>query len=451
MFLKSIPDVCMITSRRGELTVEGVASQGNSHIGRLVSETGGKRGGGAGEGWRGNPGLSGPIRRGGNVVGLRPAFPRPVGNIPLQPRQSTPSQGPKTSHPQNSLPKKEAEAPIIRSRPSLNLKSRKEKLDAMPHPEDGDGNYKVWSERVKKMMKQRTHGMFQVQLERLYQEQYKQRLPGDWVKLLRATGLVRLDTSKGGEANPIILRADRGRPGQGEGRQVKFIPTADKSKAEWDDIVITVQSTGAVETNDTTSPLTSEAAVEQLEAKLLQVHLSPSSTSFTGEVITPGEYFSAEVEPGLVRRVKVKKLDRTKYTATCFLIDYKSEAVVPWNCLVPLPQKFWPTKTQAQAGATSACPGAKESRINNSNNNNINNSNSIKVGRGSLEPQVLPSAGEFYGCVLSHVVGPSEVYITPSENLLAYSKMHIQLLAFYSSGHGVSVVNPVAGNQSTLD
>ena len=53
MFLKSIPDVCMITSRRGELTVEGVASQGNSHIGRLVSQTGGKGGGRVGEGWRG--------------------------------------------------------------------------------------------------------------------------------------------------------------------------------------------------------------------------------------------------------------------------------------------------------------------------------------------------------------------------------------------------------------
>ena len=160
----------------------------------------------------------------------------------------------------------------------------------------------------------------------------------------------------------------------------------------------------------------------------------------------PGDYFSAEVEPGLVRRVKVKKLDRMEHNATCLVIDYYNEAVVvPWNCLVPLPQEFWPTKTQAEA--LSACPGANEARSNNNNNDSIKDT----AGGSSLEPQVLPSAGQFYGCVLSHVVGPSEVYLQPSESLPAYTKMHNQLLAFYSSGRGVSVVNPVPGNQSTLD
>ena len=140
----SIPDVCVITSRRGEVVVEGVASHGNSHIGKLVQGTGGKKGG-AGA-CRGIPvQFPGPTRIAGNE-GLRAAFPRTVGNLP-KPQQFTPSQGSKAVNQTNSLPEKEAvvPGPVLRFRPSL-----KSKL--MKKSEEGDASYKVWSERVVAMM-----------------------------------------------------------------------------------------------------------------------------------------------------------------------------------------------------------------------------------------------------------------------------------------------------------
>ena len=44
-FLMSIPDVCVISSRGGQVVVEGVASHGTGHIEKLVQRTGNKKAG----------------------------------------------------------------------------------------------------------------------------------------------------------------------------------------------------------------------------------------------------------------------------------------------------------------------------------------------------------------------------------------------------------------------
>ena len=61
----------------------------------------------------------------------------------------------------------------------------------------------------------------------------------------------------------------------------------------------------------------------------------------------PGNYFSAEVEPGKVARVKVTKVDRTLNTAQATLIDYGNQLDIPLQKLVPLDSQFWNTKAQA--------------------------------------------------------------------------------------------------------
>ena len=61
----------------------------------------------------------------------------------------------------------------------------------------------------------------------------------------------------------------------------------------------------------------------------------------------PGNYFSAEVEAGKVRRVKVMKVDRIWNTAHANLIDYGYELDIPWKKLVPLDTEFWAVRAQA--------------------------------------------------------------------------------------------------------
>ena len=61
----------------------------------------------------------------------------------------------------------------------------------------------------------------------------------------------------------------------------------------------------------------------------------------------PGNYFSAEVESGNVKRVKVMKVDRIKKTVHAFLIDYGYALDIPWQRLVPLDKEFWSVKANA--------------------------------------------------------------------------------------------------------
>ena len=322
-FLVSIPDVCVITSRLGEKVVEGVASHGTSHIEKLVDSNRLK-----------------PRKRGQKVVEGDAPDEEMVQSTLRKLQGSAPSGGCETVH--NSVPKREAvvQALLLHSRPSP-----KTVLQAEEEPKESDVSYKVWSGRVLKMMDGRPHGMSQAQLEGLYEEQYKQNLPKDWANVLWKTGVVRLDTSKGHIMLTARAKTSQNGLGQVLNGQAKkrIIPSIEQPKTEWDVVITAVETSNEV----WVSPRSSLDTKKQLETKLLDYHLSLSSASFTGSKMPPGNYFSAAVGLDQVRRVKVVNLDRIKHTANCRLIDYGSQAVLPWHCLVPLPQEFWSTQAQA--------------------------------------------------------------------------------------------------------
>ena len=460
----SIPDVCVITNRLGEKVVEGVASHGTSHIEKLVDSNRLK-----------------PRKRGQKMVeGDAPDVNShneelvQIQSTLLKPQGSAPSGGRETAS--NSVPKREAvvQALLLHSRPSPKTVSQVEK-----EPEESDVSYKVWSGRVLKMMDGRAHGMSQAQLEGLYVEQYKQNLPKDWANDLWKTGVVRLDTSKG-----YIMLTTRAKTSQNGLGQVlngqakkRIIPSIEKPKTEWDVVITAVETSNEV----WVSPGSSLETKKQLETKLLESHLSLSSASFTGTKMPPGNYFSAVVGPDQVRRVKVVNLDRIKQTANCRLIDYGSQAALPWQCLVPLPQEFWATQAQAlkvqlfgfsqyhdvkvvefvkkklqgkrvlgkEVAASSSSAGIPLISISEAQSdlnlieNVIQEMNAINLGAvapvsqgskdeeivqkknfindnegcDSIEPQVLPSAGKIFRCRASHVVDHSEVYILPLDSL----------------------------------
>ena len=345
----SIPDVCAITSRRNEVVVDGVASQGTSHIETLVQRTSGKKGGGGG-GWRGNlvPAPA-PVRRGGGGLSLgrtiNPTFQR-GGATPLklpdvsQPVKSSPSQGGQAEMEKSSLHESPA---VVRVRPTLNLSSVKKNLACQQQLEN-KVSYDVWSKRVLRLMDGKVSGVSRGQVEKLYEEHYGEVLLEDWVNILRKAGLVRLDTGQ----TSLFLTA-RGKTGQnGLGQllnglaKTRTIPFIDKPR-DWDVEITAVESCSEV----WVSPTTSRAIKEQLEAELCRSHCTASGGWQGGAAMPPGNYFSAELQPGLVRRVKVNKLDRVNFTAHCVLIDYGKELVVPLKCLAPLQKEFWSTEAQA--------------------------------------------------------------------------------------------------------
>jgi len=273
------------------------------------------------------------------------------------------------------------------------------------------------------------------------------------------------------------------------GMSPQTIPTIEKpTTRDWELEITAVESS-----NEVWVSLRSLKEVKnQLETELLQKHLSSVSfNSFNGGTMPAGNYFSAEVEPGTVRRVLVTKLDRINYKASCFLIDHGHKLELPWNCLVPLQQQFWFVKAQAMkiqlsgfslyhnVNVLEVVKKALEGRMIVGREENGQNLTSPLVRivetvppgdlmsidklieemkrvnvmqnpqlclsqNGSREPECLkpaqqPGVEEFYDCVVSHVVGPAEIYLRSYHSAQNYLDLQHRLRAFYSGGGGRSV------------
>ena len=221
-----------------------------------------------------------------------------------------------------------------------------------------------------------------------------------------------------------------------------------------------------------------------------------------------GNYFSAEVEAGQVRRAKVMKVDRTRNTAHVTLIDYGYQMDIPWQKLVPLDAEFWSTKAQAlkiqldgfdgynnpdilefvkkklvgrrvsgrevNASLSQTVPlvnifeadregdlmfvenrGDQVKKVN-LGEGALAEGGSIKINTNILEEKTLaeslpmprmPGVGEFYDCVVVEVVEADELYVQPYENLASYETLSRQMLAFYSViGRASLIQNPEPGN-----
>ena len=280
------------------------------------------------------------------------------------------------------------------------------------------------------------------------------------------------------------------------GMSPQTIPTFEKpTTRDWELEITAVESS-----NEVWVSLRSLKEVKnQLETELLKKHLSSVSfNSFNGGTMPAGNYFSAEVEPGTVRRVLVTKLDRINYKASCFLIDHGHKLELPWNCLVPLQQQFWFVKAQAMkiqlsgfslyhnVNVLEVVKKALEGRMIVGREENGQNLTSPLVRivetvppgdlmsidkliqemkrvnlmqspelclsqNGSREPECLkpaqqPGVEEFYDCVVSHVVGPAEIYLRSYHSAQNYLDLQHRLRAFYSGGGGRSVESVKPGD-----
>ena len=424
-FLMSIPDVCLISNRGGQVVVEGVASHGTGHIEKLVQRTGNKKGGGGG--WKGNQPRGPPPRRSG------PMF------SPAAPRVRSPPRYSQHLSAQTS----------VRSNPGKVFNGSAARGASRTFPPKS-------SQRQQSPRRAGPDSVVSME-------------PGSWEVKQTGSGHV-----NGGTSPPTI-------------------PTIEKpTTRDWELEITAVESS-----NEVWVSLRSLKEVKnQLETELLQRHLS--SVSFNGGTMPTGNYFSAEVEPGTVRRVLVTKLDRINHMASCFLIDHGHKLEVPWNCLVPPQRQFWTVKAQAMkiqlsgfslyhnVNVLEVVKKALEGRMIVGREENGQNLTSPLVRivetvppgdmmsidkiiqemkrvnlmqspqlclsqNGSrepecLEPAQLPGVEEFYDCVVSHVVGPAEIYLRSYHSVQNYLDLQHRLLAFYSGGGGRSVESVKPGD-----
>ena len=221
-----------------------------------------------------------------------------------------------------------------------------------------------------------------------------------------------------------------------------------------------------------------------------------------------GDYFSAEVEAGKVKRVKALEVDRMRNTAHVNLIDGGYKLDIPWQMLVPLDSEFWAVKAQALkiqldgfvdydnpdvlelakkklvgrrvfGREVNASLGQTVPLVNifeadpqgdlmfveslrddmrkvNLGDFSLAKGGSIKVNDNiqkekplveSIPMPRMPAIAEFYECVVVEVMEAEELYVQPYENLASYETLSRQMLAFYSViGRSSLIQNSEPGN-----
>ena len=446
-FLQSIPDVCTLRQRRGEVVVEGVGTKATNHIKSLVQNTGKKKGGGWAGNWR-EP--------------QREALTR---SSPLRESKQSPALGTRKKSPQTFI------GPVKPDRES-NIQL-----------EVTNDSFKVWADRVIQILRGRPDGLTEDQVDLLYQAQYRVRLPHVWTRALTKAGLIDVDTENKVNTKPLIF------PAAHSPTSVVIPAIRCPVKREWD-VVIT-----AVDSKRQEAWVTLQDGGSLKTRHQLQLQMKHCSNQ-RRETLQPGQYLSAWLQPDHFQRVQVVKVNRVNLTCRCFLIDQGREMEVGWGLLSDLPPGCLTVPAQAikirlvgfdnytnnqfaefvmdklegkrflgrlvEGSSTSDLP---ELRIFDADKKSevqfvdeaITQMKGLRLSacqeeqEPQLESQRLPEEGDFYDCKVSHVVSPDEIWVQEYSMLHHYDVMKRSAAAFYSLGNGRVVQDPQPGAPIILE
>ena len=475
MFLRSIPDVCRITCRGREVMIEGVATPETSHIEKFIQKSKGKRGGGGGGGARPKTTDHGKYHSSQTL---------PSNNHSLRPtiRPKAPAANATPTPIKTVKPTIAVRRPTTRHQPAQCPPPPNNVASSTPSPITNEP-IKVWSGRINKLLMGRTHGLYKLQVEKFYEKQWYERLPSNWVDIMRDANYIRLDkntaqSSPMNSTNPIIFPFTS--VPSNNNAQVT-IPSGSYPKiTEWNLLVTNVVSTSNMWVVFTDG----EKRLEEMKPRLeIRHHMG---RQFNADVLSPGMYYSAILESAEVARVKVLKIDRLKYTCQCFLVDHGTEQNIKWDNLKELDKEFLTTPVSAMRVSILGIDDIKvgvlvnfmkdklldkryvgvevEKGPNNipkvmlldgdkvvsdelsrqlkkfqsspkfsvTVNNNYYNGGTTEAFK-SLPATQLPNLGEFYDLKISQVLSPKEIYVQPYTSLPKYSVMEQEMALAYSN------------------
>ena len=448
-FLQSIPDVCTLRQRRGEVVVEGVGTKATNHIKSLVQNTGKKKGSGWAGNWR-------------------------------EPQREALTRS----------------SPLRESKQSPTLATRKKSSQTFgfigpvkPGPESNiplevtNDSFKGWANKVTQILRGRPDGLTEDQVDLLYQAQYRARLPHVWTRALTKAGLIDVDTENKVNTKPLIF------PAAHNLTPVVIPAIRSPVKRDWDVVVNSVDS----KRQEAWVTLQDGASLKTRHQLQLQMKHCSSRTKW---IVLPGEYLSAWLQPDHFERVQVVKVNRVNSTCRCFLIDQGREMEFDWGVLADLPPGCLTVPAQAikirlagfdnytnnqfaefvmdklegkrflgrlvEGSSTSDLP---ELRIFDADKKSevqfvdeaITQMKGLKLSacqaqqEPQLESQRLPEEGDFYDCKVSHVVSPDEIWVQEYSTLHHYDVMKRSAAAFYSLGNGRVVQDPQPGAPIILE
>ena len=492
-FLRSIPDVCKITVRGGEVIVVGVETPETKHIKDLVQRQGGKGGSKGGGGrpapvnvnkfYTNKPQFSQGMNTQNNFRGpgtnvRAPSFaPPPVNRqVTSQFHSKQPQRKPQPSvTPVKVTPRKVSTPPQVRPDPaSQNYPVTKESV-------------KTWSGRVRKFLEGREHGLLKTQVEKFHEKQYQEKLPDPWADIMLNFSEI---TMKKEQGHVVVFLAAK----TVNNNNIMLMPSgAYPSDLDWPLTVTHVESTSTVWVifGDGRKKL------DNLQASLRSRH--KIRNAFNGGAMPAGNYFSAQLTSGEVVRTKVVKVDRMTHRCQALLLDVGKVLDIAWTHLVPLDgdyTSFAPLAmkvimagveeshdpelvelTSARLldrqfvgtsvgkgpndiprvsmfqGKTDVCEDLQRELFKMKNDiktgYSIGYTNTLqqqtKVMNGgigvvkNLALPPTPAAEDFYDLRISHVVSPHEIYFQSYTSLPKYASMARNMDSFYSSDRdGVS-------------
>jgi len=505
-FLSSIPDICQICWSGRDLMVMGVAGRASEHIEKMVSRQqntkkagggrpvrcsnkpprfGGGGGGGRGVGGSGGNGLYGAssvFSRLGGGGGARPAVCSESRNRPYHPSAQKVIQSPPAPVVRRTVPT--SPRMKIDLKPS-SVQSEKAYLETV-------GGKAVYGSRVENLLQGRQHGLYTSQVEKMYQKKYEQSLPTNWCSMLERDRIVRVEREVG--SSPMVYPAT-----SSGGQNVinnnmmnrNSISTVSlPSTAEWDITICSVTSTNQIHLwlGEADTQLT------RMHTAMLSHHWKTSdSLSSANPPPVVGELYSALVGVDqCVRRVKVMQVDRSDYTAKCFMLDYGEEIVVKWCKLLVLDTKFAELPVQA-VKATLAGVDAKNgpeevnfvkkhlerrrlvgvvvgeedrktpalvlfdtsqeedimvseeiikymSKIKDSSFSDKHQIPSPLTRLPTLASPRLPAVGEYYDLVVSSIVSPGMFYVQSHATLPAYTLLTTQMTNYYANNSSIMTI-----------
>ena len=194
-FLSSIPDVCQICWVVRDLMVVGVAVHATQHIEKMVARQQNSKKGGRAPPKRVSPGFGGG--HGGRIPGPGTNARWGGGREPVynEPRyRPLPSSAVKkyVNTPLATVKKYSGASTSPRKKIDLTATVQREKvyLETM-------GGQNVYGSRVQNLLQGRQRGLFNSQVEKMYQKMWEESLPRDWCSAVESVRKIRVERERG--------------------------------------------------------------------------------------------------------------------------------------------------------------------------------------------------------------------------------------------------------------